>query len=445
VNSFPFFRICAAIFFAASLCSSAQAPTIKPLDLKSLGEYAGVYSWGPDSFIYLQLWNELSGTPQLVAFDESGEVRTLFPSGHDDFFTGPGAAVSTSLESTIHFERNPHGEIVSLTWQRTGSASRVAQRVHTEIHDDVRFSNGEVRLAGTLIRPATGFRHPAIILVPASGAEDREYLLPFVHFLVRHGVAVLGYDKRGVGGSKGDWTTASFDDLAGDAAAAFEYLKNRPDIDHRRIGLLGLSQAGWIMPLTATRANGLAFLISVSGAGVSPAETTFDEARGEMIAAKMPPPAIQQIVGLMKLEYKFAQTGQDWDAYTAAREKLVARMGAAPKTFPATPDDPYWNSIRRFYFYDPAPALRRLRIPTLALFGGLDDNILAAKNRDAWDASLKAAGNLDYTLLIFPSADHLMLDAKVGNNAEMPSLQQFVPDYFSTVHGWLVKRVRGVD
>ena len=133
-----------------------------------------------------------------------------------------------------------------------------------ETREDVRFSNGNARLAGALIRPATGVRHPAIILVPASGPEDREYLLPLVHFLIRHGIAVLGYDKRGVGGSTGDWNTASFDDLAGDASAAFEYLKTRPDIDHRQIGLFGLSQAGWIMPLAAIRTKGLAFLISVS-------------------------------------------------------------------------------------------------------------------------------------------------------------------------------------
>jgi uncharacterized protein len=56
--------------------------------------------------------------------------------------------------------------------------------------------------------------------------------------------------------------------------AAFEYLKTRSDIDPTQIGLLGVSQAGWIMPLAAVRAKNLAFLISISGAGLPPAETT---------------------------------------------------------------------------------------------------------------------------------------------------------------------------
>ena len=99
--------------------------------------------------------------------------------------------------------------------------------------------------------------------------ENREFILPFARFLVRRGVAVFGYDKRGVGGSTGDWQTASFEVLAGDVVAAFDYLKTRKDIDATRIGLLGVSQAGWIMPLAAVRAKDLAFLISISGAGCS--------------------------------------------------------------------------------------------------------------------------------------------------------------------------------
>ena len=198
MNLFPSRRVAATILVAtATLCFAAQPPKIKSLDQASLREYAGAYAGGTNEFLYLQLWSELSGTPQLVAFDESGEVRTLYPRDHDRFFTGPGAAVSTSLESVVQFERNPQGEIVSLTWQRSGSTSRIARRVKMETREDIRFSNGNVRLTGALIRPATSVRHPAIILVPASGAEDREYLLPLVHFLVRHGVAVLGYDKRG--------------------------------------------------------------------------------------------------------------------------------------------------------------------------------------------------------------------------------------------------------
>jgi fermentation-respiration switch protein FrsA (DUF1100 family) len=85
--------------------------------------------------------------------------------------------------------------------------------------------------------------------------------------------------------------------------------------------------------------------------------------------------------------------------------------------------------IRRSYLYDPAPKLRQLRTPVLALFGELDNNILPSKNRDAWEAAMKAGGNPDYTLVL-PRANHEMFEARVGNNKEMVSLPGFAPAYF---------------
>jgi dienelactone hydrolase len=314
--------------------------------------------------------------------------------------------------------------------------------VDIERREDVRFSNGGVQLAGTLISPATPGPHPAVILVHASGAENREHLLPFARFLIRHGMAVLGYDKRGVGGSTGDWNKASFDDLAGDVVAAFEYLKTRSDIQRAQIGMLGWSQAGWVMPVAATRAKDLAFLITISGAGISGRETTIDQARNEMIANGMKPQMVDQIVELMRLQYDYLRTGEGWDQYVATRERLAARMGGnPPEAFPATQDHPYLQFIRPLILYDPAAAIRQLQLPVLALFGELDNNIMAEKNRAAWEAALEAGSHRDYTLRILPRANHALLEAKAGNNAEMRSLQRFVPEYFTTINDWLAKRI----
>ena len=73
----------------------------------------------------------------------------------------------------------------------------------------------------------------------------------------------------------------------------------------------------------------------------------------------------------------------------------------------------------------------------------MDNNILAEKNRAAWDAALKAGGHRDYTLRILPKANHYQWEAKIGSNAEMMSLRRFVPDYFTTIQDWLAKRIPG--
>jgi len=431
---------------AAMAQATSQPPAVRSEDEGTLREYAGVYQWDPGAFVYLQLWDEFSGfgkPRQLVAFDESGDVRVLYATDRDRFFSGPGAAVNTSVESRVEFQRDAAGRIVSLSWQRGTGGARRAKRVEIERREDVRFSSAGAQLAGTLIEPATPGKHPAVILVHGSGAENRDYILPWARFLIRRGVAVLGYDKRGVGESTGDWNSATFDDLAGDVAAACDYLSKRDDIYADQIGLLGISQAGWVMPLAAVRAKGPAFIVSISGAGVPVDETTIDQARNEMTIAGMKPPAVEEVISLMKLQYQYARTGQGWDAYAAAREKLAARMGTPPDTIPGTPDHPYWGFIKRIYFYDPGPTLRRLQTPVLGIWGELDNNVVAQKNRDAWKAALEAGGHRDHAFVILPKANHALFEARVGNNAEGPTLQRIVPGYFTTVDQWLAGRLRG--
>ena len=103
----------------------------------------------------------------------------------------------------------------------------------------------------------------------------------------------------------------------------------------------------------------IAFLISVSGAGIPAAETTIDEAKSEMAAIGLRPEAIQRVVGLMKLQYEFARTGRRWDEYAAARAQMIARMGSAPSTFPG-------NAERSLLAVYPKAILLRSRAYTTA-------------------------------------------------------------------------------
>ena len=182
---------------AAAVCAVRQSPAVVDLDEAALRQFAGTYQWESGSFVDLQLWAELAGSTQLMAIDESGDIRALYPTGPDRFFAGPGAAVSSSIESRVEFRRDSHGAMASLTWTREGRAPRTARRVVLERSDEVSFSNGPVRLAGPLTSPIASTRHPAIVLVHGSGAATREQVLPFARFLIRHGIAVLAFDKRG--------------------------------------------------------------------------------------------------------------------------------------------------------------------------------------------------------------------------------------------------------
>ena len=74
------------------------------------------------------------------------------------------------------------------------------------------------------------------------------------------------------------------------------------------------------MPLAAVRAQDIAFLISISGAGVPVAETTIDQTKNELSALGTPPQLVEEVVGLLTLQYQYARTGQGWDEYAPRRE-----------------------------------------------------------------------------------------------------------------------------
>ena len=107
---------------------------------------------------------------------------------------------------------------------------------------DVSFPGGAagVVLAGTLTLPppsAGPGPFPAAVLIAGSGPNDRDetilrhkLFLMLADDLTRRGIAVLRYDKRGIGKSTGNYALATSRDFAEDAQAAFAYLKAQPRV-----------------------------------------------------------------------------------------------------------------------------------------------------------------------------------------------------------------------
>jgi len=133
------------------------------------------------------------------------------------------------------------------------------------------FENGDARLAFTLDLPPGKGPFPAVVLGHGSGKTTRDQLIWASRHFTSLGFAVLRFDKRGVGESTGTYVFVGtkdspwvFPQLASDVAAGVRFLRTRPEIDPRRIGLFGSSQAGWILPLAARDAD-VAFVVLWSG------------------------------------------------------------------------------------------------------------------------------------------------------------------------------------
>ncbi len=127
-----------------------------------------------------------------------------------------------------------------------------------------------------------------MILISGSGPQDRDETVaghrPFLvlaDFLTRHGIAVLRFDDRGVGGSEGNTMTSTTPDVAGDVLAGIAYLKSRSEIDPRHIGLIGHSEGGLVAPLVASGSQDVAFVVLMAGTGVPGDEILYRQ--GELI------------------------------------------------------------------------------------------------------------------------------------------------------------------
>ena len=145
-----------------------------------------------------------------------------------------------------------------------------------------RFTNGNVTLAYEIDLPSGSPPFPAIVAGHGSGIVTRHDLRFFSQQWTSRGFAVLRFDKRGTGESTGTYSGMSVANsevlvaaLASDVAAAVRLLRTRPEIDPRRVGLFGGSQAGWILPAAARELGDVPFMVLLAGPVCSVGEEMF--------------------------------------------------------------------------------------------------------------------------------------------------------------------------
>jgi len=247
-----------------------------------------------------------------------------------------------------------------------GCALVITLKANSAESMEVSFSNGDVWLSGTIHLPTEAVK-AGIVLIHGSSKKDSFRMTALAQLLADHGFAVLTYDKRGIGKSGGAFQDRdderAFTLLAEDAGAAFRTLVKHPRVRNVPAGLLGISQGGWVAPITANQLPSASFMVLWSG----PVCTVSEEMHFSALAKQIPDFSMQK-----------------------DRRRVQEHMKSAP--------------VRENDF-DPHTELSRLSLRVLWIFGGRDNSIPVelsiARLREMIDQ-----GNRNFEFRLFPEQGH---------------------------------------
>jgi uncharacterized protein len=242
-------------------------------------------------------------------------------------------------------------------------------------------------------------------------------------------------------------------DFANDVLAAIAYLKTRSDIDAKKIGLIGHSDGGLVAPLVAVQSSDVAYIVSLAGVGVKGSEllkkqlSTSNRLEGMSPSAQAARAQLMDALIDRAADATLSTTGADlravygrWKQTRPADSlKSTGLTDQSANAFISSLLTPW---MQYFLKYDPAPTLRKINIPLLAMNGEKDYQVDATDNLSGFTTNLKKAGNKRYQIVSMPGLNHLFQTASTGAENEYAQLEEtFSPRALTKMTEWLKKQV----
>lgn len=318
---------------------------------------------------------------------EQDEIRALYQRRRGQYVVGAGLST-----------RNPTAGTASFTAAGAVYRGEPATRVPLR-QEEVWVRSGRAYLGCTLTIPPGQGRRPALTFGHGAGESPRAFNLFQERYLNHLGLVTLNCDKRGVAQSGGVYPgefpgVPAVDQYARDIEAQARFLAAQPEVDPARVGIAGVSQAGWIMPLAASREPAIRFMLGFVSPTLTQGET---DLWANLNAQGQAPPT---------------RTDEEMEAEVRAN----GRSGV-----------------------DPMPAIRAMRIPAIWLWGGKDRIVPSRLCVERLDPVAKEPGR-DFTYRIFPGGTHGLILTANGLIEEQSRSSRFVAGLYPAIRDWLAAR-----
>jgi uncharacterized protein len=344
--------------------------------------------------------------------------------------------------------------------------------------EEIAFESGSFHVVGDLRLPEGTGPFPVVLFVHGSGPIDRTGEMsypPIMDRMARANYATFSWDKPGTGKPTGVLSEPNLrHQRAQIVLDAIEVIKARGDIDSQRIGLWGISQAGYVMPLGLAQSRDIAFMICVSCPGMSGADQTTYQDMAMALCTGTRKGQVDRRTELLA-DLDAARTYQTYEEYVHYRAVIEALFGTAAQAsqghgFGVVPEKAWLaNDSENEHWWNPIEVIEQTKLPVLAIFGDKDPQIDPIQGAHAYRKAVEQAGSPLSRVELFPEANHGIVTSETGcpaddvqwveqyvktlgygslseaqealrkdpYNPELLSVYPYAPGYLDLIEGWL--------
>ncbi|MBC8309617.1 MAG: alpha/beta hydrolase [Phycisphaerales bacterium] len=451
-------------FVATTVCGEEPRLYSGEIQIPSMGSMVmtlGVSETDEGTFLLLTVPAQgAKNIPLPVKYTKEGAISAELKQAELEFIVFENEDYS-KLTGEMH-----QGIVFEIEFERVDAIAELVRPQHPE--EPYPYSSNEITashpdghvLQGTLTIPEGTGPFPCAVFISGSGQQDRDESImghkPFLvvaDYLTRHGIASLRFDDRGVGGSVmeniDDLKLATSEDFATDVEVMVKTARMYPEIDNKRIGVIGHSEGGIIGPIVAVKDNEIAFVVMLAGTGVPGSELLPVQQARLLQSTGAEQESIDSVVNASTLFYKMLQRNVNDDELRRAMSDLIKaqfdaqQLEVTEELFEQAIDEGIQTFqlpwMQFFLFHDPAPVLAKVSCPVLAMNGTLDVQVDSKQNLPVIESTINEAGG-DVTIVELEGLNHLFQPAVTGSVGEYAQIETtFDSDSLKIISDWILK------